>query len=574
MKKPYILLVSATILASISVQGQSYVGAQGYLLSRYRSYTAELPILSSVNTGFGTARSSAMGGAYTSLGADLSSISMNPAGLGMYRSSEIGLSTNLIVSQYQNKGPLVTNGNADNNTAFKLNNIGLALNMYEGLGDVTSFTFGFSYNRLADFNYNNSVTIRPDNQSLTQIFAYQLWGIPSRDIEIGSNPWGNLDIYPNEWGAILGYQTGLIGAYSEPQDPNWGDRYDELRFKTYYPQGIRKPAYNSGESSTTLIGHSLKTISKGGVSEYNIAGGFNVLNNFYVGVSIGLNDIYQKQDILYTETYTHNDADIPANSMSYQQHTRISGAGANIKVGIIANPVGGLRVGLAIHTPTWNTITKHYSASMGTNFDSGNYFQSSDTWVYEYRFSSQPRLLTGASYTFGNLGIISLDYECDFYNWMRIRVPSTERYYIDGDGNPRDEFADLKEAVKESYKPRHTFRIGAELKPTPQFSLRAGYAHQGSFLKDENAIFNEPLPYKSYNISGGIGYRFNNYISLDLAYVFMKTDYSGYDLFYYDGPDNSASGYDELLGSVIGYQDAIESNLKKHNIIMTLGLRF
>lgn len=570
MKKSYFLLACAAILVCATARGQSYYGAQGYLLSRYRSYTAELPILSSLNNGFGTARSTAMGGAFTSLGADLSSISINPAGLGMYSLSEVGFSPALTITQHRNSGPLVTHGSSDDNTAFKPNNLGLALNMYQGWGDVSSFTFGFTYNRLADFNYNSSVTLRPDNQSLAQVFAYQLWGIPKDNIEVGSNPWGNLDIFPNEWGAVLGYQTGLIGAYEYPLDPDWDDRRDELRYKTYYPQGIQNP----NAPFTTIVGHELNTISKGGIGEYNIAGGVNLWDNLYIGLSLGLQDIYQKQDVLYSETYTHNDVNLPAHSMNYRQQTRISGSGANIKIGIIANPVAGLRLGLAFHSPTWNMITKRYAASMGTTFDSGNYFQSTDTWIYEYRFSTQPRVLTGASYTFGNVGILSVDYECDFYNWMRIRVPSEERYYIDGNGNNRDEFADLKQTVKDSYKPRHTVRIGAEVKPIPQLAIRGGYACQGSFLKDNEAIFNEPLPYKNYNISGGLGYRFNNYISLDLAYVFMKTDYSGYDLFFYDGPDNSSSGSSELQGQVIGYENAIESNAKKHNIIMTLGFRF
>lgn len=39
----------------------------------------------------GSARFVAMGGAFTSLGGDLTSMTQNPAGLGIYRSSDIGL---------------------------------------------------------------------------------------------------------------------------------------------------------------------------------------------------------------------------------------------------------------------------------------------------------------------------------------------------------------------------------------------------------------------------------------------------------------------------------------------------
>src|SRR5674536_391977 len=43
----------------------------------------------------GTARFMSMGGAFTALGGDISSLSQNPAGLGVFRSSEITLTPQL-----------------------------------------------------------------------------------------------------------------------------------------------------------------------------------------------------------------------------------------------------------------------------------------------------------------------------------------------------------------------------------------------------------------------------------------------------------------------------------------------
>ena len=559
-----------------TVQGQY---ANGYLMSRYRSYNEEMPLLSSTNNGFGTARSIAMGGAYTSLGADLSSIGINPAGLGMYQSSEFGITGNLGISQYSNSSPMLTSGKGDNKTSFALNNVGLALNFYEGLGDVTSFTFGFSYNRIADYNYKNSLTTDFDHLSLGEVFALQLWGIPSEWMKRNSNPspWNNLDIRIEEWGAALGYMTGLVGAFAEPEDPNWKDRpsdlgfdnkFEELRNRTYYIRGVN---LWGNDNRTALVKHNLRTESKGGAGEYNIAGGFNLRGNVYLGFSLGLQDIYRKQTVMYSETYMNNGgANDPADRMSYSQHTRVSGSGFNFKIGAIANPVGGLRIGLAFHSPTWNTINKRYFANMQTATSAMVYAQGTDTYEFEYKYSSFGRLLTGLSYTFGTKAILSVDYECDFYNWMRIRVPDSERYYTI-DGEYHDEFEELKESVKDTYKPRHVIRVGGEYKITPAFAVRAGFAYHGSFLQNEDDIFNEPLPYKTMNISGGLGYRFSNRISLDLAYVFMKTDYTRYELFYYDGPNNYVDGR-----TIIDYgiDNAIKSNLKNHNIVMSFNVRF
>ena len=57
--------------------------------------------LSQYNYSFGTARSAALGGAFTSLGADLSSMNINPAGLGIYRGSEVGISPSLTWSNME-----------------------------------------------------------------------------------------------------------------------------------------------------------------------------------------------------------------------------------------------------------------------------------------------------------------------------------------------------------------------------------------------------------------------------------------------------------------------------------------
>lgn len=78
-------------------------GAAACLLSTSASAQAagDLLALSQYNYSFSTARSAALGGAFTSLGADLSSMSINPAGLGMYMSSDFGISPSLTWNNMQ-----------------------------------------------------------------------------------------------------------------------------------------------------------------------------------------------------------------------------------------------------------------------------------------------------------------------------------------------------------------------------------------------------------------------------------------------------------------------------------------
>ncbi len=104
---------------------------------------------------YGTARSAAMGGAFTSLGADLSSMSINPAGLGMYQSSDIGLTQALSIdrmktaSDYMRPGALSSGGTR---ISYGINNLGAAFNLLNRSGTLTSLTLGINYNRTANFN--------------------------------------------------------------------------------------------------------------------------------------------------------------------------------------------------------------------------------------------------------------------------------------------------------------------------------------------------------------------------------------------------------------------------------------
>ena len=100
-----------------------------------------------------TARSAAMAGAMTSLGADASSMSINPAGLGMYRTNEVTITPMLSFSRSTTNA----NGFEGNGTnRFAIGNFGMVAKLRESSTGVTAVNMGFAYNRTADFNYRYS----------------------------------------------------------------------------------------------------------------------------------------------------------------------------------------------------------------------------------------------------------------------------------------------------------------------------------------------------------------------------------------------------------------------------------
>ena len=137
----------------------------GVLVYNY-SYTqvtpASLGLLFSQTYNGGTARVRGFGEANTALGGDLSSISSNPAGLGFYNRSEVGITP--MISMNTARTTYLGNTTNASKTKFGLANIGVALNSKRPdniPGKWKGGTFGFSYNRLIDFN--NEVVYRGNN---------------------------------------------------------------------------------------------------------------------------------------------------------------------------------------------------------------------------------------------------------------------------------------------------------------------------------------------------------------------------------------------------------------------------
>ena len=151
MRKLQIAIWAAALVATGSLQAQQRgtLAFGGAVLNQDGVLAGEMAQMSQPQA-LGTARSMALGGAFTSLGADLASMSINPAGLGMYRRNEIALTPMMTFQSSETPGTMSYAKNGKNR--FSMANFGAALNAYEGTGTLTSFTVGIGLNRIADFN--------------------------------------------------------------------------------------------------------------------------------------------------------------------------------------------------------------------------------------------------------------------------------------------------------------------------------------------------------------------------------------------------------------------------------------
>lgn len=551
-------------------------GFGGAVLNRDMMWAPDLAELSRTHV-FGTSRVMGMGGAFVSLGADLTSMSLNPAGLGMYRRSEFSLTPLVPMSSASTKGAPSWVGN--NKTSFAFSNIGVALNVLErSSGALTSLTIGLGMNRIADYNtrysYSSESLYDPASgaymPTIADIFSQQLnsWGTRPNNSDVLPIP----EMHPSVWLPALGYDGYMVGYFPGGDNPN-------------NPWGVERIGGNAS------VLHSMDVVNRGSVNEFDISLGGNINNIVYFGATFGIQSIYKRTGVTYQEEYgyfntggvaqTWNGSaqqweDLPEQieKMNVFQQTVVEGSGVNFKVGVVVRPTTGLRLGVAFHTPTYYSLDYSYRADLFADVvkninkpDEEGLRVGNDTPTARnegpdnWNLTSPARLMFGASYTFGNFAIVSVDYERDWYNGIRVKnIPQ-------GNYLSRE---DYKREFKRNFQGTNSIRAGFEIKPLPILALRVGGGYTDSMLKDRNSYVydtNSSLPstYESYYFSAGLGVTLSRSVTLDFAYQNLTDKLTQYQLFF---------SRDFVTGDLKTWSGTYDTSLTRHYISMTFGFRF
>jgi hypothetical protein len=566
MRKLHIAIWAAALVAAGSLQAQQRgtLAFGGAVLNQDGVLAGEMAQMSQPQA-LGTARSMALGGAFTSLGADLASMSINPAGLGMYRRNEIALTPMMTFQSSETPGTMSYAKNGKNR--FSMANFGAALNAYEGTGTLTSFTVGIGLNRIADFNSRYSYKTDTPYAggsvwapTIADIFGQQLGqaGIFPKNKNEGLE----YAINPYYWPAALGYNCYMISVDPEAEDP------------TYVPDCI---------GSNASILHYMDVVNSGSINEFTISMGGNINNILYFGASIGIQSVHKKLGVTYQEEYGYFNTDGIGHDgsgnalaeqldvMNLYQEMEMNGSGVNFKLGFTARPLTGLRVGVAFHTPTYYSLDYSYRADIFSdirnNADNkvatvGNATpRANNSGGNSWDFTSPARLMFGASYTFGTFAIVSIDYERDWYNGIRVKNVPQYNYFSE---------EDYKAEFKHNFQGTNSIRAGVEVKPLPILALRVGGGYTDSMLKERDFYVNDaytsmPTTYESYYFSAGAGVNLGRNTTLDLAYQYVTNKQTQYQLFF-SRPENG--------GDMETWSGLYDTSLKRHYLAATLSFRF
>jgi hypothetical protein len=416
---------------------------------------------SSADAGW-SARSLGMAGAYSSVGADISSFFTNPAGLAMYKRSSIELAFSH--DNYNTQTKYNGEGNEDLRSRLSIGNASFVAARKPRSSRVLNLTYGLAYSKTNNFYQNFNIEGKAAS-SLMQQFAWQAQGIQPDEL---------YNTLP--FGAGLAYE--IYGIDPNPEDLS----------------GTSYIAATEGECTQRK-----RVQRQGRQNETNAGLALQFGENLYLGASAGITGIYFSEVSTYYENYPEDNR---VKSWSYDEDLSTFATGFAARLGAIYRLHEKIKVSAAYQTKTITYLQDYYSTSASSSVDTLSYFSSSPELIAEYILRSPSQRTLGSSFIIGKLGMVSIDWtQSDF---RQIEMEGTdENTYT---------YATENSLFENLFRRTNQLRLGCEARIHSTYYARAGYSIQQSPLNDSSQSINTP----ALGWSAGIGYR-DDHLFADLA---------------------------------------------------------
>ena len=476
----------------------------------------------------GTARYVGMGGAMDALGAEISTMGSNPAGIGLFRKNQVSASLSVVS---QEDGKTFQNGSK---THVSFDQIGV---VFSGRTGKTSYlNFGFNFHKNRNFNH--------------VLYAARALNGSSQSTQ-----------------TVIKDGVGLFDtpAWSQLDDLYYGNMlYDKSTDMIYSYEG---EAYDFNRAVTGYIGE----------FDFNISG--NIKNRLYLGLTVGIQNVNYKNYSEYYETLNST----KVTDVLISDNHKITGTGFNIKAGLIFRPVeeSPFRIGLSVASPTFYRLTTENYTTIGGNVDRSAAKE-------DFRFNTPWKFGLSLGHTVGNYLALGAVYEYADYGACDMRTIDGTYYdpYYDTYSSNSSTDNNMKRHTEETLKGVHTVKLGAEFKVDKNIALRLGYNYVSPMYKEDGVrdqtIYSPGVYYAStthyinwkdtHRITAGVGFSFDKF-RLDLAYQYntRKGD------FYPFMKDLAVTYVDEATGAseeLRNHCDAVSVKDNRHQIQASLVYTF
>lgn len=485
MQKSIVSIFSFVFITVISVQAQTDLDA-----FRYSRHSLG-----------GTSRSAAMSGAFGALGGDFSTLASNPAGIGIYRGSEFSFSPSIYVGKTESG--FLNNLQDESKFNFNFGNIGFVytntLSKDQESPGWKSWNFGFGYNRINNFHNRSFYEGFNTENSMTDYFAENANGL----------------------------SPDLLDPF-----------YENLAWNTYLINDDSTNQYTSAVPDGNIL-QRRNVESRGAIGEMDFTFGGNYSNRLYIGGTLGFSTLRYVEESNYEELDKDNLID-SLNQFEFNQNLTTRGVGFNFKFGAIYRVNDWVRIGGAIHTPTWYSLNDNFSSEFQSRFDSGSTYREESLGEFDYELTTPFKATGSIAFIFGKHGLLSADYE--FADISSARLDSE-----------LSSFTETNSLISKKYRESGMLRIGTEWR-FANLSLRGGAAFISTPMNSAYAVSGND--FSAVNYSGGVGIR-DNHTFLDFAYVYNQSEE-------YLQPYSLAN--EEVPG--------VRTKVSSHNFMVTFGVKF
>ena len=509
----------------------------------------------------GTARYVAMGGALDALGADISTISTNPAGIGLFRHSNLSTSFGLVS---QEDGQNFRTGNKTNASFDQLGFV------YSYRLDKTSFVnVAFNYHKSRNFDYILSAAGKTDGNSSQNGLSY-IKGIGVDDAQGVSK-------------FLYDEKTGYGTAY-------WTSQLDNLYYNALIVDKDGKTPYWSSASAFNMM-----RANTGYIGEYDINVSGNINNRLYLGLTVGIHDVHYNGISEYTEDIVNAKLE-PKGSLTVEDDRHITGQGFDVKAGIIFRPIetSPFRIGLSVASPIFYRLkTQNYTRLYNALDASLNYMPIDPHYVakssYEFKMYTPWKFGVSLGHTIDNIVALGAVLEYTDYGSIDTRVITDEYYdeWTDTYQSDSESEREMNRHTSETLKGVTTLKLGAEVKIDPKMAVRFGYNYMSPMYSTSGS---KDFSIDSYGVNCssstdytnwkathrftcGLGFRFDKF-NLDLAYQYSARKGEFHPFQDAWGDYHYLQDGEQLTEQIDIVSPSVSVTNNRHQVLLTMGYTF
>lgn len=507
----------------------------------------------------GTARYVGMGGAMEALGADISTIGSNPAGIGLFRHSNVSLSAGILM---QSDGKEFSNGKKTNLSFDQIGGV-----YTTRTGQKSFLNFGFNYHKSKNFDYilNAAGSLNGSSQNKQSYIKGMLANENS----------GGFFVRKDNNGKNVGYVDATLPLPSTPPKVayTWS-QIDNLYWNSLIPGSTGTYNY---EKAT---GYTLDRAHTGYIGNYDFAVSGNLNDRVYLGLTFGMKDVNYKGYSEYRENFNN------AGGVLVRDERKVTGSGFDITAGVIVRPVAEspFRIGAYVKSPTWYDLTT--SNVTGLVYAKGT--TSKDSYIsnsYDFKLWTPWKFGFSLGHTVGNYLALGATYEYENFSNINSRVNDGGYYNYYGEyyeSSSPDKT--MNNHTKEVLKGVSTLKLGVEYKPVSNVALRIGYnyvspkyvsdAQKDPGLASLGTLYSSTTDYTNWGainrLTLGVGYQIKKF-NIDLAYQY-STQNGSFAPFSNIRDVSIPSGATTVKESNVATSTDVKNN--KSQLLLTLGYRF